>query len=446
MSLTKATFSMIEDAPINCKDYGAVGDGVADDTAAIQLALSAGNSSDRPVYLPPGTYKISSTLAPQAGVKFYGDGGRLTGAGRKTLITTANALNPMIDISNLKWGYFGGINLDGANTAVNGVGGINVFGAVVENVRSEQMTANGFRLTNDNTGLGCFSNSFIRCTASDNGDAGFLLDHFASNINDIVFDDCQALSCQYGIRESGLQQGRNITIQNCDIENCSDYGVVVTSKGFVITGTYFEFNGTSIFVDNSNIVAQQGGIISGCTILSTFGGTDVGINVNASYYTTIDSCWITECATGISVAGSSLYTQIRNCFFGDNTTNVSDSGGGTLQTRGSQIAKRVRISANNIVLTPSFGNLIFCDIGNNARTVTLDAAQYENGEGHQIVVVMSTGGTGTLTISDSGGATFFGQLGATKQNGSASLVLGLGQVVEVRKVGTSWYVFSTQAA
>lgn len=45
---------------ITVKDFGAVGDGVTDDTAAIQAALNTGKS----VYLPDGIYKISAALAP----------------------------------------------------------------------------------------------------------------------------------------------------------------------------------------------------------------------------------------------------------------------------------------------------------------------------------------------------------------------------------------------
>lgn len=40
MSLTKVTYSMIKGAPINVFDYGAVGDGSTDDTAAIQAAFT----------------------------------------------------------------------------------------------------------------------------------------------------------------------------------------------------------------------------------------------------------------------------------------------------------------------------------------------------------------------------------------------------------------------
>jgi hypothetical protein len=71
MSLTKATYSMIKGAVINVLDYGATGDGVADDTAEIQAAFNAAGLGDY-VYFPPGTYLVSSkiTFACSFGGKF----------------------------------------------------------------------------------------------------------------------------------------------------------------------------------------------------------------------------------------------------------------------------------------------------------------------------------------------------------------------------------------
>lgn len=60
MALTKVNNRMIDGAEINVLDYGAIGDGVADDTAAIQAALNASKTSK--VVFPVGKYKVTGTL------------------------------------------------------------------------------------------------------------------------------------------------------------------------------------------------------------------------------------------------------------------------------------------------------------------------------------------------------------------------------------------------
>ena len=57
---------------VNVFDFGAVGDGVTDDTAAIQAAIDALPSTGGVVFFNPGTYLISSTLTASTGVLLNG--------------------------------------------------------------------------------------------------------------------------------------------------------------------------------------------------------------------------------------------------------------------------------------------------------------------------------------------------------------------------------------
>ena len=55
MALTKATYSVILGAPVNVLDFGAKGDGITNDTAAIQAAVNSGGA----IYFPAGTYMVT---------------------------------------------------------------------------------------------------------------------------------------------------------------------------------------------------------------------------------------------------------------------------------------------------------------------------------------------------------------------------------------------------
>ena len=61
MSLTKVSYSLIKNAPIDLSDY-ATGDGTTDDYAAIQAALTAARLTKTKLYVPPKTFSYSTTL------------------------------------------------------------------------------------------------------------------------------------------------------------------------------------------------------------------------------------------------------------------------------------------------------------------------------------------------------------------------------------------------
>lgn len=59
----------------NVKDFGAVGDGVTDDTAAIQDAISRVDALGGTIFFPAGNYAISNPIILRGGVKYTGTSG-----------------------------------------------------------------------------------------------------------------------------------------------------------------------------------------------------------------------------------------------------------------------------------------------------------------------------------------------------------------------------------
>lgn len=60
---------------INVKSYGAVGDGVANDTAAFVAAIAASKMFPaQPVFIPAGRYVISQTIVTGNFRGFIGEG------------------------------------------------------------------------------------------------------------------------------------------------------------------------------------------------------------------------------------------------------------------------------------------------------------------------------------------------------------------------------------
>lgn len=98
---------------VSVKDFGAVGDGVADDTAAIQSALTYAGTQKCAVYIPatPNGYKITAALTMAANTTLLGDG---YGSFINQVTANLNAINvvSMCSVSGLRVKVS-----DGTNTA-----------------------------------------------------------------------------------------------------------------------------------------------------------------------------------------------------------------------------------------------------------------------------------------------------------------------------------------
>lgn len=92
----RTLFDELSDREVNVKDYGAVGDGVADDTNAIAACIATVGPAT--IYFPPGTYRTS-------GLHTLGVGQYLKGAGQSA--TNIQCISPTNDVFGMPTSFSG---------------------------------------------------------------------------------------------------------------------------------------------------------------------------------------------------------------------------------------------------------------------------------------------------------------------------------------------------
>jgi hypothetical protein len=145
---------------VSVKDFGAVGDGVTDDTAAIQAALDyaatfvvnnaneeSQQSGGLTVYAPRGTYKISDTLVVAPGVSLVGDG-KMSTVIQNTTTDKTLIRNSLGAVYNAAGSEIADLALYGSRTSANqwGLDLLRWLNGVVRNVYAQNMGAGGYRL------------------------------------------------------------------------------------------------------------------------------------------------------------------------------------------------------------------------------------------------------------------------------------------------------------
>ncbi|MEI8195254.1 MAG: glycosyl hydrolase family 28-related protein, partial [Phycisphaerae bacterium] len=126
VTLTVSSPGVWTAATFNVKtQYGAVGDGVTDDTTAIRNAITAAHLSPySTVYLPTGTYLVTSMLQMYSNLRFLGDGATLSIVKGGTAAISYSVFRPGstgAPLSNITFQNMAiDVSANGANNCVNG--------------------------------------------------------------------------------------------------------------------------------------------------------------------------------------------------------------------------------------------------------------------------------------------------------------------------------------
>lgn len=235
--------------PINVKWFGAIGDGISDDTTAIQKAIDYSPNFAQEystygggavIYVPTGVYKITSTIHIKS--KIYlcirGDGKQATTFKNAASNNIVFHINPDADIKFGKGFSFENLTIKSDRKAFSNSSGIRVGIAHLFSLKN--CTIEGF--TNLNTNSQRLPNGSYNIQSHLDGNYGIMLNHVISS----TIIDCEISFCGAGIVYNGWD-GFTTTVPkiiNSFINYCG-YGLYIhaaTTKTIGIYGSTFEAN------------------------------------------------------------------------------------------------------------------------------------------------------------------------------------------------------------
>lgn len=272
MALTKASFSMITGAAFNVADYGAVGDGTTDDTAAVNAAILAAYLSKASQASPTDetyvvevrfiagqNYRIVGPILLPSGITLNGNGCRLVGSYPSAVSTAYNNSNPSL----IETAYYNGtaiVTNRAAALATNRVVGSTITGFAFINANcainainmNEQCSIEDCTFSNVSAAMRlkcCFYLSVNRHTIRTSSQAvGQSSIHLiGGNHNNMTFTHVACVAPAIGILVNGPDASFATTINSCSFEEgkaSSSTGILFGSDaycaGWNLTGNYIE--------------------------------------------------------------------------------------------------------------------------------------------------------------------------------------------------------------
>lgn len=276
---------------IDVKTFGAVGNGIADDTSAIQSALNAafqsasgphGNANrqlNKRIYFPNGIYIISSPLQLRSLT-----GGVIFGGGRFVTSITNQSGGSVFQTNGCQYSRFSDMELSGTGAAIifdldwDGTGDSALQSNTFEGVFFNG-GANGCRIGKSNN-MGS-ENLFLNCFFNNHSVAGLSTENFNACCNTVLGGDIQ--SCGTGIL---VNAGSVPTIHGLSCQVSANWDIQINNgayDSYSICGVRTE----SVNFLNCPVPSPDCQIaISGCTHANTKNGVFINSNANC----TVDAC------------------------------------------------------------------------------------------------------------------------------------------------------------
>jgi hypothetical protein len=326
----------------NVKDFGARGDGVTDDTAAIQTTFDAafgppssphGNRNrfmNRPVFFPAGNYQISRPLYLKGvtGGYIFGSGSQSTRLAYTGLFNgntvVQNGITPVIMTNGFAYSRIEGLNLAiGNNNSTclyifqDGTEGPTTGNTFADILVETALT--GFLIGYQSNAL-CSENLFLNCTALSCGAWGFR--NISSNALNNNFVGCGAAAS--GLAGFSCPTG-SIQIHCASLAQ-NGVDIATGQNPMTIIGCRTE---SANFIDMTS--TQSLAYIAGC-VHAAGAGAGTFINLGSQSTAIIDAC-IQESKTstdGLISGSANSRVYIRGCDF-RNASFLSSYTGKVLQ-------------------------------------------------------------------------------------------------------------------
>jgi hypothetical protein len=396
---------------VSVMDFGAVGDNVANDTAAIQAAIDYAAPLGKMVFIPSGTYKITKLTLPQqaGGIEIVGEArcdanslssGNYVGTVLISADTTGDIIsadggvsyeNRNVKISNLSLrcatsGYaiylkncleqtqLTNLTIFNSNTSGNGIGLESCWvGCLVSNCiitgSATSATGYGIKIFNDQLAGGYL----IENTTAANFGTGM---YFGDLVYQCIALNSAAEGCYFGFT---VDDSANVQIDNCHTEFSKINGIyLISSAATQITSCSFVNDGTdtvvgfakaAIYVVGSVSNVNQNLSIKSCYFIN-IPSDAAAVQIENSQYAqgVIDGNVMNALAgstnnTGIIIAGPNIenWAVINNS--GDIAVKYSPTVGFKIFTP--SVGGLTNITFNATPVNPAFApnNCLFVDAG-----------------------------------------------------------------------------------